>query len=497
MNSENRRFYFLSLATLFVLSAYPLINGARMMYISMTNGALEPEQYAKYVIPYAAICVSILFFATLQPVLIKLKSFAFPVGMTLAFVLFFIVEIYFETMQIYTTGMKLIDMRLLAPGFTGTQTTTVDIWQAALCVVSPVMMERSVTYASQDAFFYAINNPAYKIHYYLISLILITMVCGLIYSIAKMLGNNDASKKKPIFLRSMSTAALIALCIFANTTAFFRQAAPVQTPPASALTALFFIVLGAATGIYAGSYMSGKGKRYGVGIPVLLSLCTAVLMYIGEAAMMSGNLYRFGTGGFFSGIPGIVLAPVDILIVILSGGLTWLILVMARKNELWPGKRTLIATVALCFAVAVTGPVIIMTAPKNEDGDIRGNYVFEKNIYTNPLSSFLAFGSLPYVYGFDDDTFTIANNENGVTQRYNVEYYKMPVGVDEFSSMSDPPFDSLLPKLTRYKERYLLAVMTNDYGTRDFGLYSMDGELWLVDLHYKVGVWSIYRLLKS
>ena len=49
------------------------------------------------------------------------------------------------------------------------------------------------------------------------------MVCGLIYGIAKMLRSVDMSQKNSLFLQGISTTALVALCVFANTTAFFRE----------------------------------------------------------------------------------------------------------------------------------------------------------------------------------------------------------------------------------------------------------------------------------
>lgn len=42
--------------------------------------------------------------------------------------------------------------------------------------------------------------------------------------------------------------------------------------------------------------------------------------------LLSGNLYRLGTGILFESIPGIVLAPMDILIILLSGGINLLVL---------------------------------------------------------------------------------------------------------------------------------------------------------------------------
>jgi len=336
INNNNKKFYFLSLAALAVLSAYPLVNGVRMAVINTANGVLEPEQYAKYVVPYTAICVAILFFAALLPVFQKLKRTAFPAGIAAAYGLFFTVGSYFESMQISVADMTLIDTNTLSPVAEAAEAIDIielDLWQAVLCIASPDIQQQSLTYKMQDTYYYVMDDPSYKVHYYLISLILITMVCGLVYGIAKAIRNNDATKTKPILLRGVSTAVLVALCVFANMTAFFRQADPIQTPLASFLTGLFFVMLGATVGVFAGSYMLGKDKHVGVGAPVLLSLCVTVLMYVGEAVMMKGNLYRFGTGWFFTGLPDIVLAPVDILIVLLAGAATWLVLRTARKRE--------------------------------------------------------------------------------------------------------------------------------------------------------------------
>ena len=59
----------------------------------------------------------------------------------------------------------------------------------------------------------------------------------------------------------------------------------------------------------------------------------ALLMYIGEMCLLSGNLYRFGTGWFFERLGRLVLAPVDILIILASGLITALIAALTAKNK--------------------------------------------------------------------------------------------------------------------------------------------------------------------
>lgn len=48
--------------------------------------------------------------------------------------------------------------------------------------------------------------------------------------------------------------------------------------------------------------------------------------------LLHGNLYRFGEGFFFDGLPGIVLAPVDILVILLSGVFTFLLMLAVTQK---------------------------------------------------------------------------------------------------------------------------------------------------------------------
>ncbi len=521
-----RKFYWLTLAVLFVLSAYPLINGARMVYLSIMNGAIEPEEYAKYVVPYAAMCFSIILFAAFQPLICRIKRVPFMVGLLGAFAAFTAIEQFFESMRINTTAMTLIDPALLNAGsaITLQPSAEVDVWQASLCAVSPLTREQSVAYASRDRYFYVMANDTYKIHYYLISFILIAMVCGLVYGIAQMIRTGDSGRRKPLVLQGIATAALVALCVFANTTAFFRQAEPIQTPLASILTCMFFAVFGSAVGVYAGSFHLSKSKRLGLGLPVLLSAVTVLGLYIGEAAMMEGGLYRFGTGWFFEGLPGIALAPADIIVILSSAVLTWVILHFTWKRGSWPGKRTIVVAVLMC--TLISGADIIVSMPSlapvatpasipdlsldskldpmsslvqqvKGDDNIFGCYEFDESIYKNPLSNFAAMkGSMPYVYGFSDDALIIANIDTGEMQRFSANYESMAVGEDEFAIENIPAVFSP-PDITRYKERRLRARITS-MGGEQYRLYQMDSEIWLVSPGGEdIGIWSIYRLRRT
>jgi hypothetical protein len=192
---------------------------------------------------------------------------------------------------------------------------------------------------------------------------------------------------------------------------------------------------------------------------------------------------------------------------VLSGAVTWLILSIARKNDNRTGKRAIVTVVAACAAIAIAGPVIAAIFGKLPGGaspggaspnavvdDIYGCYVFDANLYTHPLSSYMAFGGTPFVYGFDRGEAIFADIGSGDAQRYAVDYYNKPVGADEFTSKHDGPLSTIFtpPGLTGYIDRYLLAVISDTGGVK-FGLYRMDNEMWLVEFR-SLGVWTIYRI---
>ena len=70
-------------------------------------------------------------------------------------------------------------------------------------------------------------------------------------------------------------------------------------------------------------------------VPAGIAALLTLVMYIGEMCLLDGHLYRFGWGFIFDGIDGIVLAPIDILIVILAGGVSAVICgALNRKKAL-------------------------------------------------------------------------------------------------------------------------------------------------------------------
>jgi hypothetical protein len=179
-------------------------------------------------------------------------------------------------------------------------------------------------------------NPAFKLHFYLISVVLILAILNSIYGFAQIIKTGDKSRAKALILQSACAAVFLGLCILACFTAFWRDGSLIVSPLSASLMAAFFILLGLTVGVFAGSLMLKSKKAVVYTVPAASALTVTLVMYIGEMILLHGNLYRFGEGFFFDGLPGIVLAPVDILVILLSGVFTWLFMLLAVRDKKKP-----------------------------------------------------------------------------------------------------------------------------------------------------------------
>jgi len=177
-------------------------------------------------------------------------------------------------------------------------------------------------------------SPAFKLHFYVISVVLILTVLNCLYGFGQMIKTGEKKRLKSLILQSISSFIFIGLCILACFTAFWRDGNIHVSPLSAALMALFFILLGVTIGIYIGSFLLGKRKFVSVGIPGLVASAMTLLMYIGEMILLHGHLYLFGTGFLFSSIPGIILSPADILVIAMAGWLTALICTLLNRNAI-------------------------------------------------------------------------------------------------------------------------------------------------------------------
>ncbi|MBP3305671.1 MAG: hypothetical protein J6L24_06855 [Oscillospiraceae bacterium] len=313
-NKQFNRYYLLSCIGVMIASFYPLSMGARVITDMIVDGTVLKENYPKYIIPYTPICLAVLLGVLLMPLCIKLfKRFALIGGSAAATGAFFILEILFEQKAIVTTAETV---------------TKLEDWQMYMCYATSYETQTAVDILMGN------YNPAFKLHFYIISVVLILSVLNCIYGFGQMIMTGGKKRLKSLISQSACSLAFLGLCILACFTAFWRDGNIQVSPLSAALMTAFFILLGVTVGIFVGSFLLEKQKRVSVWVPAIVSSAMTLLMYVGEAILLHGHLYRFGNGFLFNSIPGIVLAPIDLLIIVISGCVTALISALLNRKNL-------------------------------------------------------------------------------------------------------------------------------------------------------------------
>ncbi len=316
MQKKFARFWLFSLVAVLAASFYPLLMGGRVISDMLRDGTVLKENYPKYIIPYTPIAVALILGVLLLPLFVKLmKRFAVLGSSALSVGAFFGLELLFERKVVVTS--------------TETAATLAD-WQMFLCRYIPpeeYAGETVTTIRTETAVDLLIGdyNPAFKLHFYLISVVLILAILNCIYGFAQIAKTGNPARKKALILQSVSAALFLGLCILACFTAFWRDGSILVSPLSACLMSVFFILLGVTVGLFFGSLLLGKAKVLSRLLPAVIASATTLLMYVGEMILLHGHLYRFGTGFFFDGLPDMVLAPADLLVILAAGGITWLL----------------------------------------------------------------------------------------------------------------------------------------------------------------------------
>jgi hypothetical protein len=311
MNMKNKqfnRYYLFSCLGVLMASYYPLSMGVRVVTDMLVNGTVMKENYPKYIIPYTPISVAIIIGVLLIPLFIRFfKKFAFAGGGLSATGVFFGLELLFEQKVVVSTAETV---------------TKLEDWQMFMCYVSPEGWGETVTtYKTQTAVDILMGdyNPAFKLHFYIISVLLIITILNCLYGFGQMIKNGDKKRCKSLILQSICSVVFLGLCILACFTAFWRDGSIQVSPLSAVLMTVFFALFGVTAGVFVGSFLLEKRKLISVWIPAISASVMTLLMYIGEMILLNGHLYILGSGFLFESVPGIVLAPMDIIIVFASG----------------------------------------------------------------------------------------------------------------------------------------------------------------------------------
>ena len=315
------KYYLLSCLGVLIVSYYPLSMGVRVITDMLVSGTVMKENYPKYIIPYTPICVAIIIGVLLMPLFIRFfKRFAFAGGVVSTTGIFFGLELLFEQKVVVSTAETV---------------TKLEDWQMFMCYIPPEGWGETVTtYKTQTAVDILMGdyNPAFKLHFYIISVLLIVTILNCLYGFGQMIKNGDKRRCKSLILQSICSVVFLGLCIIAFFTAFWIDGSIQVSPLSAVLMTVFFVLFGVTAGVFVGSFLLGKRKLVSVWIPTISASVMTLLMYVGEMILLNGHLYSLGSGFLFESLPGIIFAPIDILVILLSGCATALIFTLLNKK---------------------------------------------------------------------------------------------------------------------------------------------------------------------
>lgn len=321
-NKAFNRYYLLSCLGVLIASYYPLSMGVRVITDMLVNGTVMKENYPKYIIPYTPISVAIIAGVLLMPLFIRFfKRFAFTGGAAVATGIFFGSELLLEQKVVVSTAETV---------------TKLEDWQMFMCYVPPEGWGESVTtYKTQTAVDILMGDysPAFKLHFYIISVVLIITILNCLYGFGRMITSGDKKRCKSLILQSICSLVFLGLCILACFTAFWRDGSIQVSPLSASLMTFFFTLLGVTVGVFLGSFLLGRRKLLSIWIPAISATVMTFLMYIAEMFLLNGHLYSFGSGFIFESLPGIVFAPIDLVVILMSGCITALIFSLLNKSK--------------------------------------------------------------------------------------------------------------------------------------------------------------------
>lgn len=312
-----RRCWLICLLIVLALSVYPLMMGLKILHGVLFFGGVSAADYPKYVIPYTPISLAALMGVLVMPWFIRRMRRPVLVGSLLALAVFFASELLLENVMVR-----------------GWVTTRLESWQMFMCY-QPITRAVDMTHAMREPaalteveLLMGEYTPLFKLHFYMISIVLILGTLHCLYGFARAAYTGDWSRLRLLIAHAAVTGAFLALCVLACFTAFFRDGSLLVSPLSAGLMAVFFILLGVTAGLILGNVLQGRKLAWAA----CASSVVTLLMYLGELVLLNGHLYRFGQGFFFDGMGALVLAPADVLIILLSGGLCGALLRALQKD---------------------------------------------------------------------------------------------------------------------------------------------------------------------
>lgn len=327
MKDKNlKKYYIFSAIGILAASFYPLYMGVCVVSDMITKGTVMQKDYPKYIIPYTPISFALIMGVFLMPLLIRYaKRFYLVWASAVSVAVFFVAELLFESKVIVTS----------------TVVTTLESWQMYMCAW-PLIDEGTSTQTAVEVLM-GNYNPAFKLHFYAISVVLILSILNCFYGFAHMMQSGEKKRMHTLIIQTICSGIFLGLCVLACFTAFFRTGEIQVSFSSAILMMLFFVILGVTAGVYAGSFLLGKNRRISIGIPAVTASLMTTLMYVGEMILLNGHLYRFGQGFLFRGLftrtkglfsmMSVGFAPIDLIVILASGLICGVILILVGKKK--------------------------------------------------------------------------------------------------------------------------------------------------------------------
>ena len=315
-NKTFRWFYILSLVGVLLASAWPLIMGARVVRDMIVQGTVMGADYPKYIIPYLPVSLAVIVGVALMPLLLRYcKKYTLAGASGLGMGVFFASELMLENWVIVTDTVM----------------AKLESWQMFMCYVSPEMFETR-TWRAIDVLI-GEYSPWFKLHFYIIAVVLILAFLNCFYGFGQIIVNGRRERLRHLILQSVAAVLFLGLCILACFTAFWRTGEITVSPLSASLMCLFFILFGVTMGIFTASFLTNRPCSVMLSVSAGVASAVTLIMYIGELILLSGHLYRFGNSFLFDGLGALVLAPIDLIVILLSGGITAVILKLAANRK--------------------------------------------------------------------------------------------------------------------------------------------------------------------
>lgn len=315
-NKTFRWFYALSMLGVLLASAWPLCMGVRVVRDMIVQGTVMGEDYPKYIIPYLPVALAVIIGVSLMPLLIGYcRKYALLAASGVGLGVFLASELMLENWVIVTDTVM----------------AKLESWQMFMCYVSPDMFETR-TWRAIDVLI-GEYSPWFKLHFYIIAVVLILAFLNCFYGFGQMIVSGRRERLRHLILQSIAAVLFLGLCILACFTAFWRTGDITVSPLSAFLMCLFFIIFGVTMGIFTASFLTKRPRPAVLALSAAVASAVTLIMYIGELILLSGHLYRFGNGFLFDGLGALVLAPIDLIVILLSGGITAVVLKLAVDRK--------------------------------------------------------------------------------------------------------------------------------------------------------------------